>query len=142
MGIWFLTLIYNTIISKRNPSIMAKRDYNKFCEEFNKNWKDDIKSELGRKFLHLFTCSIIFFFWTLGKIFKSLGFFDTRFKNGFEDVDLCLKAEEAGFDCMYCSEAHLVHREYGSRNPDNDVQNYMKLYEKWPILRIKYENPF
>lgn len=76
MGIWILTLIYNASISKKNPDIMAERDYNKFCEEFNKNWKDDIKSELGRKFLHLFTCFVIFLFWTLGIILEDVGFLD------------------------------------------------------------------
>ena len=54
MGVLALILIYNTVISKKNPEIMAERDYSKFCKEFNKNWVDDLKSELGRKFLHLF----------------------------------------------------------------------------------------
>ncbi|MFX0002788.1 MAG: hypothetical protein ACFE9C_00440 [Candidatus Hodarchaeota archaeon] len=73
MSVWGLTLIYNAIISKKNPEIMAERDYSRFCEEFNKNWVDDLKSELGRKFLHLFTCLIIFVFWTLGTILEDLG---------------------------------------------------------------------
>ena len=73
MVVWAFTLIYNAIISKRNPEIIAKRDYGKFCEEFNRNWIDDLKSELGRKFLHLFTCLVIFFFWTLGTILSDLG---------------------------------------------------------------------
>ncbi|MFX1379247.1 MAG: diacylglycerol/polyprenol kinase family protein [Promethearchaeota archaeon] len=73
MGIWGLTLLYNAIISKRNPLIMAERDYSKFCEEFNSNWVDDLKSELGRKFLHLFTCLVIFFFWTIGTILNVIG---------------------------------------------------------------------
>jgi len=73
IGVWALTLGYNTIISKKNPKIMAERNYSKFCEEFNKNWTDDLKSELGRKFLHLFTCFVIFFFWTLGIILNDLG---------------------------------------------------------------------
>ena len=73
MGFLVITLIYNAVISKRNPEIMARRDYSKFCEEFNKNWVDDLKSELGRKFLHLFTCFVIFFFWTLGLILDDLG---------------------------------------------------------------------
>jgi len=74
MGVWGVTLLYNVIISKKNPEIMVKRDYTKFCEEFNKNWVDDLKSELGRKFLHLFTCLVIFFFWTLGTVLNNLGF--------------------------------------------------------------------
>ncbi|MFX1419707.1 MAG: hypothetical protein ACFE9N_12370, partial [Promethearchaeota archaeon] len=73
MGVWALTLIYNTIISKKNPEIMEDRNYSRFCEEFNKNWVDDLKSELGRKLLHLFTCSVIFFFWILGIILNDIG---------------------------------------------------------------------
>jgi dolichol kinase len=73
IGFLTLTLIHNTIKSKRNSEIMAQRDYSIFCEEFNKNWVDDLKSELGRKLLHLFTCFVIFFFWTLGTILNSLG---------------------------------------------------------------------
>jgi dolichol kinase len=72
LGILFTILIYNTLISKRNPKIMKERDYSKYCQEFNKNWNDDLKSELGRKFLHLFTTFIIFFFWTLGVILEDL----------------------------------------------------------------------
>jgi dolichol kinase len=73
MGVWGLTLIYNYIISERNPEIMTKRDYDKFCDEFNKNWNDDLKSEIGRKLLHLFTTFVIFFFWTMGTILNDLG---------------------------------------------------------------------
>jgi len=73
MGIWSATLLYNNIISKRNPEIMAERDYLKYREEVNNNWVDDFKSEFGRKILHLFTCSVIFVFWTLGSILSDLG---------------------------------------------------------------------
>ena len=73
MGIWVIMLLYNGYISKINPEIMAERDYRKFCEEFDKNWNDDLKSEFGRKFLHLFTCFVIFFFWTLGLVLDDLG---------------------------------------------------------------------
>ncbi|MHA1931148.1 MAG: phosphatidate cytidylyltransferase [Promethearchaeota archaeon] len=73
MGIWVIMLLYNGYISKKNPEIMEERDYTKYCEELFKNWKDDLKSEIGRKFLHLFTCFIIFFFWTLGLILDDLG---------------------------------------------------------------------
>jgi len=68
MGIWVIMLSYNALLSKRNPEIMAKRDYQKFCDEFKRNWVDDLKSEFGRKFLHLFTCFVIFFCWSLAVI--------------------------------------------------------------------------
>jgi hypothetical protein len=73
MGIWVIMLLYNGIISKKNPEIMAERDYKKYCQEFDKNWEDNLKSELGRKFLHLFTCFIIFSFFTLGLVLDDLG---------------------------------------------------------------------
>ncbi|MFX1324503.1 MAG: phosphatidate cytidylyltransferase [Promethearchaeota archaeon] len=74
LGIWVCMLLYNGIIAKKNPEIMAERDYNKYCEEFNKNFKTDLKSEWTRKFLHLFTCFVIFFFWSLGIILNDIGF--------------------------------------------------------------------
>lgn len=73
IGGLLVMFLYNGIISIRNPEIMAERDYAKYCEEFNKNWKDDLKSELGRKILHLFSSFIIFFFWTLSLILNDLG---------------------------------------------------------------------
>ena len=73
MGILAVMLLYNGRISKKNPEIMAERDYKKFCEEFDKNWVGDLRSEIGRKFLHLFTSFLIFFLWTLGLILDDTG---------------------------------------------------------------------
>lgn len=74
MIIWCFMLLYNTILSKKNPEIMAEREYSKYCEEFNRNWKDDLKSEFNRKFLHLIAPIIIFSFWILGFILNESGF--------------------------------------------------------------------
>ncbi|MFX1279058.1 MAG: hypothetical protein ACFFA3_06550 [Promethearchaeota archaeon] len=68
-----IMLFYNGRTAKKDPEIMAERDYSKYCEEFDKNWTDNLKSEFGRKILHLFTCFIIFFFWTLGLLLDNLG---------------------------------------------------------------------
>ncbi|MFW9771353.1 MAG: hypothetical protein ACFFEO_04195 [Candidatus Thorarchaeota archaeon] len=76
MGILFIILVYNTIISKRNPQIMAEREYGRYCEEFNQNWNDDLKSERGRKMLHLFTSCVIFICWSLGTILDAFGILD------------------------------------------------------------------
>ncbi|MBY8986579.1 MAG: hypothetical protein KGD65_16020 [Candidatus Lokiarchaeota archaeon] len=73
MGIWTATLLYNAFISKKNPEIMDARDYEKYCLKVNDKWVDDFKSEFGRKFLHLFTTFVIFFFWSLGTILDNLG---------------------------------------------------------------------
>lgn len=73
MGVWVIMLLYNGRVAKGNPEIMAERDYNKYCEEINKNFVDDLKSEVTRKFLHIFTCFVIFFFWSLGLILDDIG---------------------------------------------------------------------
>jgi dolichol kinase len=73
MGVWSATLLYNAIVSKKNPAIMAERDYNNYCVKVTDRWVDDFKSEFGRKFLHLFTTFVILFFWSLGTILEDLG---------------------------------------------------------------------
>lgn len=73
MSIWSLMLAYNAILSKKNPEIMAARDYDKFCADFSENWVDDLSSEFGRKFLHLIAPIIIFTFWIIGIILNDTG---------------------------------------------------------------------
>ena len=73
MGVWIATLLYNMTISRRNPEIMAKRDYSDYRALIQERWVDDFKSEFGRKFLHLFTTFVILFFWSLGTILENLG---------------------------------------------------------------------
>lgn len=43
--------------------------------------------------------------------FKEVGGFDTAFRNGFEDVDLCLRLGERGYEVHYCHESVLYHLE-------------------------------
>jgi len=73
MSVWITTLLYNAIVSKKNPEIMAERDYNNYCVKVTDRWVDDFKSEFGRKFLHLFTTFVILFFWSLGTVLENLG---------------------------------------------------------------------
>ena len=74
MIIWAGVLTYNTIISKRNSELMIKRDYNEYKKNVLDRWVDDLRGELGRKILHIFTSSVIFIFWTIGIILNALGF--------------------------------------------------------------------
>ena len=73
MSVWITTILYNGMISKKNPEIMAERDYNNYRVKVTDRWIDDFKSEFGRKFLHLFTTFVILFFWSLGTILENLG---------------------------------------------------------------------
>jgi dolichol kinase len=73
MGFWAVMLLYNGRIAKKDPKVMAERDYNKYCENINKNYVDDLKVEVTRKVLHIFTSFVIFFFWTIGLILEDIG---------------------------------------------------------------------
>src|SRR5215210_129960 len=47
---------------------------------------------------------------------------DTAFQNGWEDVDYCLRAGEAGYETHYCAESVLYHFESASRSLVSDVE--------------------
>ncbi len=74
MIVWGFVLRYNSNLSKKNPEIMAERDYYDYVQKVYDNWDESVKSEFGRKILHLFTCSVIFILWTLGTILENSGF--------------------------------------------------------------------
>jgi len=75
--VWIVVLGYNALISKKDPKLMAERDYNLFRDQVIRNWVDDLKGEFGRKILHIFTVAVIFVFWTIGTILDSMGYLDT-----------------------------------------------------------------
>jgi GT2 family glycosyltransferase len=51
------------------------------------------------------------------KPWQDLGGLDTAFQNGWEDVDYCLRAGEAGHEIHYCAESIVYHLESATRNP-------------------------
>lgn len=66
------------------------------------------------------------------KAFLDLGMFDEGYVNGYEDVDLCLKAGQKGWKVFYTPEAVVMH--YESLSPGrkkNEVQNYQRFMERW-----------
>lgn len=65
-------------------------------------------------------------------VFKALGGFDEAYVNGYEDVDLCLKAREAGHRIVYTPDSVLVHHESVSdgRHRHNDA-NIQLLHRRW-----------
>jgi hypothetical protein len=48
-------------------------------------------------------------------VFEWLGGFDEAIAVGFGDVDLCLRARQAGYRVLFCPHAELVHHESYSR---------------------------
>lgn len=73
--------------------------------------------------------------------FASLGGFEEELKVAFNDVDLCYRLYEAGYDNVVDNEIHLWHHESLSRGSDEEheklerlMREKQKLYERHPKL--------
>jgi GT2 family glycosyltransferase/glycosyltransferase involved in cell wall biosynthesis len=66
-------------------------------------------------------------------LFESLGGFDEGFRNGFEDIDLCLKVRRAGAKVIYQPSSVVVHlEEQTPGRKDFDSENLKRFLEMWP----------
>ncbi len=66
--------------------------------------------------------------------FHFVGGFDEEFRNGFEDVDLCLKIRESGKKVIYQPKSVLYHLEEqtpGRKNPEAELKNGRLLMGRW-----------
>ena len=66
-------------------------------------------------------------------VFLALGGFDLGYRNGHEDVDLCLRLGEAGHEVHYCGDAVLTHLESVSRGrrSRDEVANAQRWCATW-----------
>jgi len=65
-------------------------------------------------------------------VFLELGGFDEGFRNGFEDVDLCLRAGEKNKRILYVPDSVLVHyAEQSSGRKDYDIPNMQRFFARW-----------
>lgn len=64
--------------------------------------------------------------------FRKLGGFDEEFFNGYEDLDLCFRAREAGLRVVYCPRSLVVHYESSSQGRfQRDDHNTALFSERW-----------
>jgi GT2 family glycosyltransferase/Tfp pilus assembly protein PilF len=66
--------------------------------------------------------------------FESIGCFDEGFRNGFEDVDLCLKVRDQGRKVVYQPKSvlyHLEHQTPGRKDPEAECHNRNLLMNRW-----------
>ena len=64
--------------------------------------------------------------------FEQVGGFDTAFRNGLEDVDLCLRLGERGSEVHYCHESALYHLESLSGGWSGNEKENARLYRsRW-----------
>jgi len=67
------------------------------------------------------------------RVFEEAQGFDTAFCNGFEDVDLCLRLGELGYEIHYCHESVLCHLEGPTRgfNKTETGHNVQLYCDRW-----------
>jgi GT2 family glycosyltransferase len=66
--------------------------------------------------------------------FVEAGGFDTAFRNGYEDVDLCLRLGERGYEIHYCHSSVVYHLESVSRDDrrgEVDAANDQLFRDRW-----------
>jgi len=64
--------------------------------------------------------------------FLENGGFDEAYVNGFEDVDLCLRAREQGRTIAYVGNARFKHYEAASAGRfDREAENERRFYDRW-----------
>jgi GT2 family glycosyltransferase/glycosyltransferase involved in cell wall biosynthesis len=65
-------------------------------------------------------------------LFIELGGFDDGFRNGFEDVDFCLRAGRMGTRILYVPESTVIHyAEQSLGRKDNDRTNMQRFFTRW-----------
>ena len=68
-------------------------------------------------------------------LFQLLHGFDTGFRNGYEDVDLCLRIAQEGYEIFYVAECTLIHHESqsGARRWEHVNDNVNRLQQLWTV---------
>jgi GT2 family glycosyltransferase len=83
---------------------------------------------------------------TRADLFKRTGGFDEDFCWGYEDLDLCLKAQAAGFDVLYVPEAVGFHWESATlgqlRSASDPERNYHHYRAKWHSMLVEREERY
>ncbi len=65
-------------------------------------------------------------------VFLALGEFDEGYRNGFEDIDFCLRAGARGYRVLYVPESVVVHFEGKTAGrKDNDLENLLRYLDRW-----------
>lgn len=71
--------------------------------------------------------------------YKQIGGFDEQYIYGYEDVDLCLKLDEAGYRNIYCPHSILFHYEFGTQKEDDKEEVYQRRLRNFQIFRDRWQ---
>jgi GT2 family glycosyltransferase/glycosyltransferase involved in cell wall biosynthesis len=67
-------------------------------------------------------------------VFVAASGFDESFLNGYEDIDLCLRLRDEGYDVHYCHTSVLYHYEKATRGVEASSENHELFLKRWPHL--------
>ena len=74
------------------------------------------------------------------EVYEQLGGFDEMFQMYVEDVDLCLRAWDAGLRVVYCPKSLLVHLE--SASVTDLARRDEQVRTGWQLLRSRWDGKF
>ena len=72
------------------------------------------------------------------QVFKQLGGFEERLSVAFNDVDLCLRTEQAGYLVVYNPEVELYHYESKSRGAEDSEEKVRRFQEEIEFMRCRW----
>jgi GT2 family glycosyltransferase len=70
-------------------------------------------------------------------LFGQLGGFDLRFHNNYNDVDLCLRAQSAGYEVVLNCESPLCHEEGRTRRAGTDLAERLAIWARWGSVFVE-----
>lgn len=74
------------------------------------------------------------------ELFLELGGFDEGYLNGFEDLDFCLRAAQAGHRICYIPESVVIHFEsISDGRKQHDAANLARFRERWD-MHVRYDD--
>jgi len=71
---------------------------------------------------------------TRSALFHAHGGFDEQFRNGYEDIDYCMRVRTNGADVVYCPHSELLHYESvsaGRMDSDQEAKNWFRFQGRW-----------
>jgi cellulose synthase/poly-beta-1,6-N-acetylglucosamine synthase-like glycosyltransferase len=74
-------------------------------------------------------------------IFEEIGGFDEVFSVNYNDVDLCLRVRELGYEVIYDASARMVHQESASRTGGTRLRERVNFCSRW-LTKLESADPY
>jgi GT2 family glycosyltransferase len=75
------------------------------------------------------------------EVFEELGGFDELFLVNYNDVDLCLRLRERGYEVIYDATVRLVHKESASRAGGTRLRERVNFHTRW-FSKLETPDPY